>query len=508
MRVNVSPGRPRESVAGIVVLVGLMAAATLAGILVSDGNVGVAVAPVAAFALLYLLWHVPLRYPAIVLLFLGLTLENPGDDTASGLWRSPLYPAGALLLSHWNLTIPVKALFFSGVDVLLGFLFLLSLVRRMTGSPIDRVGFVQTASPMRVFAALTIFGAFFLEAWGTVRGGMDFASSLWQVQRVIYLPLLFFLFHLAFRGPRDQAAVGKTVILAACVRAMLAFGIRHLVTPNSIEAMPTATSHPDSMLFAGAFCLCVTLFIEIPSRKHLLLCSVVLPILAMGMIANNRRLVFVEIALSLLVLFFVMPMTRAKKKIIRYALIASPVILLYVVIGWNKATGVFKGAAMIRSIVDSKSDASTEWRDLENYDLFFTLKSSPVLGVGYGHPYLDEIQLPDVTQYYKLEHFIPHNSILGLWAYGGLIGFSLLWTFMVVGAFFAARSYKLATRPIDRVAALASTLMFVIYLAHCYGDLGLGTWASVFLMAAALSVVGKLALTTGAWPSKRKAVAA
>jgi hypothetical protein len=77
---------------------------------------------------------------------------------------------------------------------------------------------------------------------------------------------------------------------------------------------------------------------------------------------------------------------------------------------------------------------------------------------------------------------------------------------MVVGAFFAARSYKLATRPMDRAAALASTLMFVIYLAHCYGDLALGTWASVFLVAAALTVVGKLALTTGAWPSRRKAV--
>ncbi|HEY3816660.1 MAG TPA: hypothetical protein VGL81_05790 [Polyangiaceae bacterium] len=39
----------------------------------------------------------------------------------------------------------------------------------------------------------------------------------------------------------------------------------------------------------------------------------------------------------------------------------------------------------------------------------------------------------------------------------------------------------------DRVAALAHTLMFVINLAHRYGELG------------------KLARTTGAWPSGRKA---
>ena len=521
---NVSPGRPRESAAGIVVLVGLVAVATLAGVIASDGNIGVALAPVAALGLLYLLWHVPLRYPVLVLLFLALTLENPGDDTASSLWKSPLAPVGALLLGHWNLTIPVKALVFSGVDLLLVFFFLIALYRRMTRSPVDRNGFVETASPMRFFGAMTIFGAFVLESWGIVRGGMDFPNSLWQVQRVIYLPLIFFLFHFAFRGPKDQAAVGKAIILAACVRAIAAWCIRNVITvtpcevmplsmtpscatPYPIEMMPTATSHPDSMLFAGAFCLCVILFIEIPTRKNALVCGIVLPILTMGMIANNRRLVFVEIALALVVLFFVMPMTNVKRKVVRYTLMATPLILLYVVLGWNKATGFFKVAGMIRSLVDSKSDASTEWRDLENYDLFFTLKSSPVMGVGYGHPYIDQIRLPDVEAYYKLEHFIPHNSILGLWAYGGVIGFSLLWTFMIVGAFFAARSYKLATRPIDRVAALASTLMFVIYLAHCYGDLGLGTWASVFLVASALSVVGKLALTTGAWPSRRKAVA-
>ena len=506
-------GAPKDKASGdstplsVVLLVAVMALVTVAGVIVTDGNVAVAIAPVAAFALLYVLCQVPLRYPVLALLFLGLTLENPGDDMASGLWKSPIYPLGALLLGHWNLTIPVKALFFSGVNLLLVFFFGLTLHRRLARSPVDSAGFVETASPMRFFAGMTILGAFVLEAWGVLQGGMDFGNSLWQVQRVIYLPLLFFLFHYAFRGPRDQAAVGKTILLAACIRAIAAWAIRHFVTPNSIDAMPTATTHPDSMLFAGAFCLCIVLFVEMPNRKHALLAAVVLPILVLGMMANNRRLVWVEIALALLVLFFVMPMTRLKRKAVRWAIIGAPVLLVYVLVGWDKTGGVFRGAQMIRSIVDSKSDASTEWRDWENYDLVITLKSSPALGVGYGHPYVEKVILPDVTQFYALEHYVPHNSILGLWAYGGLVGFTLLWMLMVVGAFFAARSYKLASRPMDRAAALSCTLMFVIYLAHCYGDLAMGTWTSVFLVAAALSVVGKLALVTGAWPSKRKAAA-
>ena len=489
---------------GFAVFVATVAMVTVTAIIVSDGNLAAAVAPVLGIGFMYVLWHLPLRYPVLSLLFLGLIMENPGEPPASGLWKSPLFTVGALLLAHWNMTIPVKALFFSGVDLLLILFFFIAFYRRATGSRIDRAGFVETASPMRFFSATTIFGAFFLEGWGMVRGGMDFASSLWQVQRVIYLPLLFLLFHHAIRGPRDQAAVGKVIIAAACVRAIAAWCIRHFVTPNTIDEMPTATTHADSMLFAGAFCLCIVLAFEIPSRTHRLLCLFVLPILSMGMVANNRRLVWVEVALAMIVLFFVTPMTRLKRKMIRGLIVASPILAIYVAAGWNQQGGIFKGAQMIRSIVDSKSDASTEWRDWENYDLFVTLKSSPVLGVGYGHPYIDQVKLPDVSQFYALEHFIPHNSVLGLWAYGGLIGFSLLWMMLVVGAFLAARVYKRATRPIDRAAALAVLLMLVIYLAHCYGDLGLGTWASVFLVSSSLSVVGKLALTTGAWPSKGK----
>jgi hypothetical protein len=36
-------------------------------------------------------------------------------------------------------------------------------------------------------------------------------------------------------------------------------------------------------------------------------------------------------------------------------------------------------------------------------------------------------------------------------------------------------------------------------MVHCYGDMGLGTWTSVFTVGAALALVGKQAVATGAW---------
>jgi O-antigen ligase len=192
----------------------------------------------------------------------------------------------------------------------------------------------------------------------------------------------------------------------------------------------------------------------------------------------------------------------AKRSALRGALATSPLLLAYAAVGWSSSAALFQPVHTLRSVVDSKADPSTLWRDLENYNLFFTLRHNPVLGTGYGHGYDEIIGLPDVSSSYALYRFLPHNSILGLWAYGGLVGFTALWAMIVVGLFLAARAYRHAVSVDDRTAALAAVSSIVVYLVYCYGDLGLGTWASVFIVAPAFAIASKLAVSTGAWPSR------
>jgi O-antigen ligase len=495
------PAAPRQW--PFIVFAAVLVLMTLGIVIGTDGNIGIAVLPLLLYLFIYFLCKIPLRYTSLGLLFLGLTLENPADVPACGQWKSPLYKVGALMLCHINVTIPIKALFFSGVDLVLIFLFGLAFWRRANKSRIDRIGFVPAAAPMGTFAGVCIAGAMFMWMWGMARGGADFASSLWQVQRVVYLPAVFFLFQIALRGPKDHAAIGKVVLAAAIVKAILAVYIRMTVPPAYPDTvLGYAVTHADSMLFAGAFCMLIAQWFEYNDRKRALLCILILPLLSAGMVANNRRMVWVEVAICLGVLYAVTPWTKLKRSIARGVVMSIPAMLIYIVIGWNSGSGVFKPVGVIRSVVDSKSDGSTEWRDWENYNLFFTLKTNPIIGTGYGHGYIESVHLPDISSSYALYRFIPHNSILGLWAFGGLIGFSALWMMLVVGAFFSSRSYRLAKTPADRAAALSATLMLVIYLVHCYGDMGLGTWTAVFLVSAACTVASKLAITTGAWPTK------
>jgi len=471
---------------------------TLVLVIAGNGNLGLALTPVALTVIVLLVARAPLRHSLLVLGVLCLTLESPSEVPASGLWRSPLYVLGSLLLAHLNLTLPFKALFFSGLDVALVLLAAIWVIRRTMGSEVDVRGHVLAAPPLRTAALLCIVSIFCVWAHGLLRTGVDFRFSLWQVFRVIYLPCVFLLYCAGIRGPADNRIFGIALVVAALIRASLAVYVRHLFP--DLVLMPHTTVHADSMLFADAFLLLLVIFFERPSVRNLLLALGTLPILTWGMLANNRRLVWVELLAALIALYFITPLTHHKKRIAQAVAISLPILALYVAVGWNSESRVFAPVRTIRSVMDSEADASTRWRDFENYNLFYTVKMHPLLGTGFGHGYDEVIWLPDISKAYELYRYAPHNSVLGLLAYSGLIGFAGMWLFIALGVFFAVRAYRFSTTPRDRSTALTTVGILVAYLVHCYGDMGLGTWASVFTVAPALALVAKQAVATGAWP--------
>jgi hypothetical protein len=487
------------------VLVAAFTGLTVACVVAGNGDLLLSLAPAAVLAWLVATWMLPLRWPLLVTTFLALTLENPSDMPACGQWKSPLYEVGAVLLVHLNVTLGRKALIFSGLDLMLACMFFVAGYRAVSGSRIDAPVDGRGKGPIGTFAALSLAAMTWMWLYGLARGESDVASSLWQVQRVAYLPLVLLLFQLAFRRAGDVAALGKLVVAAACLKAVLAIYIRATVPPPPGEpVLLCATSHADSMLFGVAFCAVVALVIHRPPGRRLGREAAVLPLLLAGMVANGRRLAWVELALGILAVVVLTPWSPGKRASARAAIAASPLLLMYVAAGWSSGSALFAPVHTLRSVIDSKADPSTLWRDLENYDLFYTLRHHPLLGTGYGHGYTEVVWLPDVSSAYALYRFLPHNSILGLWAFGGFVGFTGLWTVLVVGLFLAARAYRHAVTIDDRTVALTAVSVLVVYLVYCYGDLGLGTWTSVFLVAPALAIASRLAVITGAWPSRTR----
>jgi hypothetical protein len=466
---------------------------TTGAAVVGNGNLVVAITPILAVVVLAGVWMAPLRMSVLALTFLCLGV----DATDEGPFNSPLAPLGHLLTHNLNKTIPVEALAIPLATLALGFFLIIHIHRRLTRSRIDALGRVALASPMRLALGISLFTVVLECALGYRRGGNIQMAKI-QVQTFLLILLVAYLLGASLRGPRDYRVLGRVILAAAISKSLLALWIS--LTLNRPD-LAFATTHGDSILFAVATVMVIARFAEQPVARNGILCLATLPLLLGAIVVNNRRIAWVEVAASLFLLFAFSRRTPLKRFVTRSMVAALPVLLLYIAVGWDSNAAIFKPIKVYRSVGDSEIDGSTLFRDIENYNLVYTMMRSPIVGAGFGVPFDEHVTTPDIS-FFREYLYMPHNSLLGLWGFTGLIGFTSLFAAIMVGVFLAARSYRLARAPDDRAAAFTALAMILIYLIQCYGDIGFSERLSIFLVGPALAVAGQLALSTGAWAAR------
>ena len=486
---------------GVAVAVGVLVLLSLAVSVLTGGAVEAVLGVFLGGALLALVWVVPLRWSTTLLLFLGLTMESPYEAFACYVFQTPLEPLGRLLLGNLNLTTHVSWMKVSGFDCLLVYLLVVHAVRRVRGSDIDTRGCTPMARPMLVAISISLASMVALWAWGLANGG-DLTKSLLQILKLVETVILCLVLHSAYRGVADLRALGYGLVIAAVYRALWAVWIyRHVSIESGV--LPTSTTHADSALFASALTL---LAIEANERvrrsthwSRVLAAAIILA----GMVYNHRRLVWIAISGSLTIVLLVSPRTPLKRRLARLALVVLPLVGLYVAAGWDQRdSAVFKPVATLRSVVDSKSDGSTQWRDMENSSLVQNISDHPWFGTGFGHEYIEYWKLPSVSESYPLYRTIPHNSLLAYFVFAGPAGIAGIFAMLITAIFLAARSYRSAADPATRSAALLCIVLIFNFLNLMYGDIGVVYWIPVLTLAPAMMLAGKLAVATGAWPHR------
>ncbi len=481
-------------VQGVVLLFGVMvtAAAAVAG----NGNVIIAVVPVLLAILAYLFVILPVRYTVFALIFLSLSLDSVGE----GPWNSPLAPIGSLLVENLNKSIPLGALKFQGYAIALAAMLALLTHRNFVGSQTDSHGRTQTALPL--FGALVVsFGSVIaLVLWGKSHGG-DLQMAKIQVQNYLFLLVMTYVAAMSLRDMRDYRILGRILIAAAVIRSFYVLYAAHVVTPllEPGKELAVASTHGDSLVFSMAMILLIVRFMEQPSRRIAGICMVLIPLILLAMHVNNRRLVWVELAMGFLAFAVLSQRSRVKRILVNCALVMLPFMVAYVAVGWNSQSKIFAPVQTYRSVTDGQVDSSTLYRDLENFNLMQTMRVRPLFGVGFGQPFIEIAKLPDISFVFKEYQYVPHNAILGLWAYTGVLGFTGIFLTLVTGVYFAMRSYRHARTADERIAAIMPISMVLIYLMHCWGDIGFSERRAIFLLGPALAIAGQLATRTGAY---------
>jgi hypothetical protein len=429
------------------------------------------------------------------LIFLGFVEESPLETDVvlyHGLWRSVFVVFAPLFTSLPGISIsPWQILLFVLVPFCL----------RTSGTIQQRSREMHRA----IFVSVVCIAVTFL--WGLARGGSAY-FAYYQVWHFMAALLIAYLLMSAMRTERDLVSLGKIVVLAALIRATLC--IYFFWTYLYGKPLPLGdyvTNHDDSMLWVVATLILLIWAVLKGGRGTWTIAGLGVPSMLYAMVLNNRRIAWVELLLAALLTYFLMGAGPLRSRINRWAIRASPVALIYIVAGLGSDSAVFAPVHALMT-TGSNYDASSLTRLEEDRNLLHTLFDigNPILGTGWGRPY-DKLEsyYSNYAPGWILYLYTPHNSLLGLAVFSGLVGVIGIWGVVTMGAYLAARGYRASTDLVPRAAGLAALCSLAAYSAHCYGDIGLQSFAGALIFGAALATAGKVAAWGEALPSAHTA---
>lgn len=425
-----------------------------------------------------------------LLLFLAMTAEF--EDFAEGRWNTPMVHARFLFkgnpLSAWDLCIGLVAV---------------ALVARK-GAWRERVRPLNRALLLSLAALLAAV------VWGTLNGG-DPRMAYFQLASVLRMFLLVPILFAVYRTPRDLWGLARVVLAAAVYRALACIaGFDLVVRKAGLARWPEyITDHHDSTLWVAAVLglLCQVL---LAFRARTALLTGLVPLLLLAIHYNSRRMAWLELAGGVALAYLITP-RRQLRTLNRLAVAMSPVLALYLAIGWNNKSALFSPVQQIRSaLAGGEENDSNRARELENAGLVLTLQGHRLLGKGFGQQFeeVSTVYSAGMESSFANYRYVPHNSLLGLLAFTGILGFPVVWTFLPAGAFLAARARAFARQPREQVLATLAYCFPLVYGLQVFGDMGLQSPKANLLLACSLAMAARLALATGAWPLRRVRVRA
>jgi hypothetical protein len=480
--------RPWALAAGLT----LLSLASALALATADGNWVAALLPLLCTATVWAVLTLPLKWPFLALLFAAITTDDPSDRAYVGRWHSPLFAIGRELFTN--------VAWFTGFELSLLALGAVMWARRIRATRLDPLAH-QAPRPLRHALFVSLVTVVALIALGLARGG-ELRQALWQFRFLVMLPIMSLLALYALDFPRDLKPLLVVLLVGSLIKGGLGIYFMEAIAPTLAHFPPHTSGHNDTMLLVTAVVVPLALLWERPTRARLVLLLLWVPVVALAIRYNDRRIAYVDLAACLVAIFLVSPRHRVKRFVMQGLVVLVPVLTLYLAVGWNRETGrVFAMAQTVRSLISpvegSKTESSNVERDIENYNLITSWKPNSVFGQGFGHAFTEFLPSNDFSQ--SNYGHVGHNSLLWLLWIGGIAGFTGLLLYVGVALFFFGRTLPRTTAPDERSALLVAMSILIIFLNQCFGDMGTQSIEIAFFVAVAVAIIGRLATRRHAW---------
>jgi hypothetical protein len=368
-----------------------------------------------------------------------------------------------------------------------------------------RSGKGPRVAPMR--SALLV-GVGTIVAWflyGLARGG-DARAASWQVYLMLSAILTTFTIATVCFAVEHLVLLGKAILAAGLYRAGMCW-IFHFqyMSPPQLSPLPDyVTAHDDSVVWVICVVMLAVQALAKRRWRTTIFAMVAGAILLAAIHFNMRRLAWVSLTMAFGMLFFLLPNGAMRRRLLRLARFAVPILVLYVAVGWGRTEKIFKPLESLAT-VSTEENQSTKARNMENLGLIATVRDAGSLaGTGWGHKYIEVSNTYSIAEYFELWPYIPHNSVLGLLAYTGILGFAGYWLAFPTAIFFNSRIAKLGNTEAVRSVGMVGSAATVACAGQMYGDMGVFSLRTMYLLAAAYAVAVRLPILAGVWVPRTK----
>lgn len=367
-------------------------------------------------------------------------------------------------------TLGLNGLILSPLEMLLLFTLLVWWLRGVVTRRLDyRAGLLGW--PVALFFLAILFGL----VRGIVLGGGDSYVAFWEARSLAYFGICYILGANLIRTRRDVTWLLGIHLLGVGLYAIEGmYRDVALIRTGVLGVTQEFAYSREVVIFLSAMLLQVLIHRVLGAPLWIQLTG---PVLAMigfyTLLANQRRSGYIAlfVGFAMFALVWLVCHRKAFLLIVVPALIA---VAVYLPLFWN-ATGLLgQPARAVRSLSapDERDASSNAYREMEKINVRETIKSDPILGVGFGRPFNFVIPLPDLS-WFPFWHYQPHHNVLWVWLKTGAIGFTVFWMMMLGGIALAANRAKTLVDPATRAFAFVGMAALGMTLVFCYVDLGL-----------------------------------
>lgn len=355
------------------------------------------------------------------------------------------------------------------LEVLLGITFVSLLLRVV----IDRSWHFRKGGmlvPVLAFGTMVMVGF----GLGFLRGG-NRTVAIMEARPLVYIVVLYVLISTLFTTRNHYRIAFALALLAISIQSIFALKYWRSLTALERELREGLNEHTAAVgmniLFLGL--IGIIMFKGTRWKKWVLVAM--LPTVLYAYLLSQRRAAMIALFAGVIVLLGVL-YYRDRRLFWRFTPTALVLGALYVAATWNLQGPAGLPATAVKTVffpgqLPASDQASDLYREVEAYNLWFTIRSSPLTGFGFGHRFLVIRRLPDIS-FFQFWQYLPHNSILWIWIKMGYLGFvAMLYMFGRV-VLLGARSVIRIRSADDAVMVTAAIGYVVMFVVFAYVDIG------------------------------------